>query len=133
MSFAADRGWGILQTGAKDLIAFLCMIYPIRELKNLETQQVILMDPQTKICISDMPAKMRFGFRIALVLMTFCMLSAMSNIDMARGQNGFQVPDFKNANPFGKSAPFGKKSNDQVAAEDPVTLSATFSSNGDGT
>ncbi len=73
------------------------------------------------------------GFRVFLgMLISFAAL-AFLNTDSALGQNAFQVPDFKSASPFDQSTPFGETADGQIVEEDPVTLSASFSSNGDGT
>ena len=93
----------------------------------------MLMKPQSKILSSSVSMKIHFGLRVLLLMLVFCAMSAFLTTDAAQGQNGFQVPDFKSANPFDKSSPFGKKESGQVVAEEPVTLSAGFSSNGDGT
>ena len=93
----------------------------------------MLMKPQSKILSSSVSMKIHFGLRVLLLMLVFCAMSAFLTTDAAQGQNGFQVPDFKSANPFDKSSPFGKKESGQVVTEEPVTLSAGFSSNGDGT
>ena len=77
--------------------------------------------------------KNHFGLRALLLMLVSCAMCAFLNTDSALGQNGFQVPDFKSANPFEKSTPFGNQEGGQAVAEEPVTLSAGFSSNGDGT
>lgn len=77
--------------------------------------------------------KKHCDLRVLLLILVSCAMFAFLTTGSAHGQNGFQVPDFKSANPFEKSTPFGNKESGQVVAEEPVTLSAGFSSNGDGT
>jgi len=91
------------------------------------------MKSLSKFCSSSRHSKINFGLRVLLLTLLPCVLSASWAIAPAHGQNGFQVPDFKNANPFEKSSPFGQKNSAATAAEEPVTLSSSFSSNGDGT
>ena len=93
----------------------------------------MLMKSQSKFCSFGRRMKSHFGLRVLLLMLMSCAMFSFSTTDCAQGQNGFQVPDFKSANPFDKSTPFGNKDDGQPVAEEPVTLSAGFSSNGDGT
>jgi len=93
----------------------------------------MLMKSKSKLCSSNGRLKSHYGFRVRLLTLVSCAMFAFLTTSSALGQNGFQVPDFKSANPFDKSAPFGKTDSGQAVAEEPVTLSAEFSSNGDGT
>ena len=92
-----------------------------------------LMKSKSKNCCSRGRMKGHFGLRVLLLVLVSSAMSAFVATDTAQGQNGFQIPDFKSANPFDKSSPFGNKESGQVVAEEPVTLSAEFSSNDDGT
>ena len=93
----------------------------------------MLMKSQSKSCSFSLPVKNRSGLRVLWVMLVCIAMSTLMVTDTALAQSSFQVPDFKNANPFEKKTPFGQKGNDQIAVEEPVTLSAGFSSNGNGT
>ena len=91
------------------------------------------MKSLSKLCSSKDCAKTHFGLHLLKWMLVSCALFVVLITDSALGQNGFQVPDFKSDNPFSQSAPFGNKGAGQAVAEDPVTLSASFSDKGDGT
>ena len=91
------------------------------------------MKSLSKLCSSKDCAKTHFGLPLLKWMLVSCALFVVLITDSALGQNGFQVPDFKSDNPFSQSAPFGNKGAGQAVAEEPVTLSASFSDKGDGT
>ncbi len=133
MSFSVVDGCGILPIAVPGQVVLPRQCVVDRQVTKFDIQKVMLMKSKYRLCSSNRCTRSHLGSPLFLWMLISCAIFAFLIAGSARGQNGFQVPDFKSDSPFGQTNPFGNKDAGQAVAEEPVTLSATFSSNGDGT